>query len=141
MTLLGNHANLSVQCERLCMAPYFTVWTSAGASRTLARNKLCTTRSCPIYTHHWRHRRRRNGAAIAAHCGCWGTWGSKYNRTKCWQCRDGVSCQLYLTIYSFSSSFLPARKHSKLCKRWYSQMRNVRLSARHTPVLHQNEKS
>ena len=37
--------------------------------------------------------------------------------------------------------FLPARQHSKLCKRQNSQRRNVRLSVRHTPVLYQKEES
>jgi len=32
--------------------------------------------------------------------------------------------------------FLPAL-HNKLCKRWYSQRRDVRLSVCHTPVLYQ----
>ena len=35
--------------------------------------------------------------------------------------------------------FLPARQHSKLCKRWNSQNRDVRPSVHHTPVSYQNE--
>jgi len=43
------------------------------------------------------------------------------------------------------NAFLPALYRTKLCKRWYSQSRDVRpsvhLSVCHTPVLYQTEKA
>ena len=56
-----------------------------------------------------------------------------------------VLCNMRFLLIGEQPGFLPARQHSKLCKRWYSQSRDarpsVRLSVRHTPVLYQNEDS